>query len=104
MRKFITFLFFLLFLGGNIFAQLSGNYTLNPNSPASASNYQNFESFFSDLTVGIRNDGGPVNGWAVSGPVTLNVADGEYNERLEIPAIQGVSETKHGYHSIRIGR
>jgi hypothetical protein len=93
MRKFITFLFFLLFLGGNIFAQLSGNYTLNPNSPASASNYQNFESFFSDLTVGIRNDGGPVNGWAVSGPVTLNVADGEYNERLEIPAIQGVSET-----------
>lgn len=74
-------------------AQLSGSYTIDATSPASATNYQSVSSAVSDLSSGTRADGGPVNGPAVSGPVTLRIVTGTgpYNEQITIPAIAGAS-------------
>lgn len=74
-------------------AQLSGTYTIDASSPASLSNYQSVTAAVSDLSSGTRSDGGPVNGPAVSGPVTLRIVTGTgpYNEQITFPAITGAS-------------
>ncbi len=76
-----------------MFAQLSGTYTIDASSPASATNYQSVSAAVSDLSAGTRSDGGPVNGPAVSGPVTLRIVTGTgpYNEQITFPAITGAS-------------
>jgi PKD repeat protein len=65
------------------FAQLSGNYTLDPNQAASGTNYTTFNSFITDLSS---------NG--VSGSVTLDVTSNEtFNEQVTIPQIAGMSSS-----------
>jgi PKD repeat protein len=65
------------------FAQLSGNYTLDPNQAASGTNYTTFNSFVADLSS---------NG--VSGAVTLEVVSNEtFNEQVAIPQIAGMSSS-----------
>ena len=75
------------------FAQLKGNYTINPNKSASSSNYQNWASAVGDLVSGSRTDGGTPQGAGVSGPVTVTVYDTIYNTSVEIGAISGTSYT-----------
>ncbi len=58
---------------------LSGTYTINPNLPASATNYKDLNSAFSDLSSGDRFDGFAANGKGVVGPVILQMADSIYN-------------------------
>ena len=72
---------------------LKGTYTIDHSKAASATNYISFNDADSDLTFGSRASGGSVNGAGVSGAVIFNVADGLYNEQVEIDAISGVSST-----------
>jgi len=76
-----------------LFAQLSGTYTIDPSKPASSKNYHTFTSAKGDLIDAIRQDSGSSNGPGVIGPVIFNVADGNYQEKLLIPAIKGSSAT-----------
>ncbi|MFC5269455.1 CARDB domain-containing protein [Adhaeribacter terreus] len=63
---------------------LSGNYTIDKNSPASATNYTSFAAARQEL-----------NSCGVSGPVTFTVAanSGPYNEQVTLAAINGASAT-----------
>lgn len=73
-------------------AALTGSYTINASSAASATNYQSFQSAVSDLLTGTRADGGPANGAGVSGPVIFTVAAGTYSGQLDITgSITGAS-------------
>lgn len=83
-----------------LYAQLNGTYSVNAGAPASAGNYQNLRSAVSDMMSGTRLDGGPINGPAVSGPVTIRLVGGSgpYTEQVSIGAIPGASPTR----SIRI--
>ncbi|MFC2096296.1 right-handed parallel beta-helix repeat-containing protein [Bacteroidota bacterium] len=74
-------------------AQLNGTYTINPGEESSEGNYQDFESAIQDIEDGIRNDGGPANGWGVSGPVVFEIADGDYEVSLSIGQINGLTLT-----------
>lgn len=76
-------------------AQLSGTYTIDAGSPASATNYQSVNAAIGDLSTGTRSDGGPVNGPGVTGPVVLRLEanSGPYVEQVTIPAITGASAT-----------
>jgi parallel beta-helix repeat protein len=93
----ITWVLALAMCGGlsHLMGQLNGTYTVNAGAPASASNYQNLRSAVSDMTAGTRLDGGPVNGPAVSGPVTIRLAagSGPYTEQISIGSIVGASAT-----------
>lgn len=75
------------------YAALSGTYTINPASAASATNYKTFASAVSDLVSGNRADGGTANGSGVSGAVIFNIANGTYNEQVSIATITGASAT-----------
>lgn len=85
-----TALVLLLLLAKSLSAALSGGYTIGA-GPATATNYLTFTAAVSDLSTGVRPDGGPVNGPGVSGAVVFTVAAGTYNERITIPAITGAS-------------
>ncbi len=63
---------------------LSGNYTINKNAPASATNFQ---SFYSAAQV--------LNNCGVSGPVTFTVVPGTgpYNENISLVSVPGTSAT-----------
>ncbi|MFC5271455.1 T9SS type A sorting domain-containing protein [Adhaeribacter terreus] len=65
-------------------APFTGIYTIDKNSPASATNYQSFAAFVSDITCK-----------GVSGPVTVNVVagTGPYNEQVIFNPIPGASAT-----------
>jgi parallel beta-helix repeat protein len=78
---------------GTAKAALNGSYSINAGGGATASNYLTISSAISDLVLGTRADGGPVNGPGVSGPVVLRIAagTGPYNEQLTIAAIPGAS-------------
>ncbi len=99
----LCLLFLLLFaLLGNLqtasATQLNGSYTIDPSLPASATNFQNFNSALTYMTsYGGRTDGGPVNSGSlgVSGPVVFNVAakTGNYNEQIIVTGISGLSST-----------
>ena len=91
MRKFLLSVFCLL-TSSVAFAQLSGAYTIGAGG-ATATNYATFTDAISDMSAGTRGDGGPVNGPAVSGPVTFTVSAGTYNETLTVPDITGSSTT-----------
>jgi hypothetical protein len=72
---------------------LRGTYTIDSSLTASAGNYKNFNSAVSDLKSGTRADGGPPNGPGISGNVSFLVANGVYNEQLNISAITGAHDT-----------
>ncbi|KPK86248.1 MAG: hypothetical protein AMS27_05525 [Bacteroides sp. SM23_62_1] len=96
MKKIITILAIFCTLSTltlKMYAQLEGTYTINPAVPASSTNYLNYTSAINDMVKGIRDDGGPVNGWGVKGHVYFDIADGNYNERITIPEIPGTSVT-----------
>lgn len=84
-----------LFLFGinTVWAQLSGNYTVNSSAAASASNYLTLTAAVADLTGGTRPDGGPTQGPGLSGAVTLAIASGTYTEQVSIGSITGTSGT-----------
>lgn len=74
--------------------QLSGGYTINPGSAATATNFQDFSSAITYLTsAATRADGGPSNAtpFGVSGPVTFTVAAGTYSGQVIVPVISGTS-------------
>lgn len=81
--------------GKHVDAALSGIYTINGSIAASSSNYQTFESAVSDLKSGVRTDGGPANGPAISSAVTFDVANGTYTltSTLVITSITGSSSS-----------
>lgn len=74
-------------------AALNGAYTINGAAPASATNYVNFASAFSDLNSGTRSDGGTPNGAGVTGPVVFTVAAGTYAGNVSLTAVTGASST-----------
>lgn len=91
---FSLLLFIFTFSSQNtVYAQLAGNYTINPNLPASSTNYLTFTSAVSDLVSGTRSDGGSKNGPGVKAAVVFNVADGTYEEQLYFYRISGTSAT-----------
>ncbi len=63
----------------NICTGLSGTYTINPTGSGSS----NFTSFTNAVNT--------LKSCGVAGPVTLNVAAGNFNEQIEITGIAGVS-------------
>ena len=85
--------FFSFFAGSSAFASLSGSYTIDPSKAASSTNYTSFNDADSDLIYGSRASGGTANGAGVSGAVIFKVADGNYLESVDIPAITGTSST-----------
>ncbi len=91
-RYLLPFIYFMV-LSSAVYSQLNGTYTVNQSGVASANNYLSLTSAVSDMTTGFRPDGGPVNGPAVSGPVTIRIAagTGPYTEQITIPAITGAS-------------
>lgn len=60
---------------------LNGTYTINPNG-SGATNYASF----SDAVLALNQCG-------INGPVVFNVANGTYNEQIELPMINGSSAT-----------
>jgi len=76
-------------------AQMSGNYTIDKNSAASASNFQSYNSAVEALRGVTRSDGGPSLGGGVNGAVTISVAQGSgpYQEQVVVPAITGSNAT-----------
>ena len=76
-------------------AQMSGNFTIDKNSAASASNFQSYTSAIQALRGVTRSDGGPALGGGVNGAVTITVTQGSgpYQEQLDIPSISGSSAT-----------
>ncbi len=90
-KKFLLFIgMFLIGIGS--YAQLNGTYTIDPTKDASGTNYMDIKSAVNDLQSGYREDGGPAQGWGISGPVVFNLADGDYQTNFEIGAIVGVKE------------
>lgn len=71
-----------LTVSGNVCAPVTGTFTIDKNSPASATNFQTFAAAIQSIS----NCG-------VSGPVTFNVVagTGPYNEQVIIPAIAGTN-------------
>ena len=61
-------------------AQLSGNYTIDPNG-SGPTNYTTFAAAAQALSAG------------VSGPVVFRVASTTFNESVSLPAVTGVSST-----------
>jgi len=78
-----------------LFAQLSGNYTINPIGTATSTNYKNWSSAISDLLSGQRNDGGTAQGPGVNGSVVFTVYDTVYNNtQIQLTAITGASSSR----------
>lgn len=76
--------------------QLSGTYTIDSSSAATATNFRNLNSAITYMTgSGTRSDGGPSNTspFGVSGPVVFNFTGSIniYNDQIEIPVIPGAS-------------
>lgn len=78
-------------------ASLSGTYTINPSSAASASNYLTITSALSDMISGSRADGGTPNGSGVSGAVIFEFSgsytSGSETFPLTFGAVSGASGT-----------
>ncbi len=77
------------------FAQLSGTYSVDGSSAATATSYVTVGDAVSDMISGTRADGGPINGPGVNGPVTIRLVTGSgpYSEQIIITAIPGTSAT-----------
>ena len=78
--------------------QVSGTLTIDANSAASATNFQNFSSLITYLTTAnTRSDAGPSNSapFGVSGPLVVDVVanSGPYTGQVVFPNITGASAT-----------
>lgn len=76
--------------------QLSGTYTIDSSSAATATNFRNLNSAITYMVgSGNRSDGGPANSapFGVSGPVVFNYTGSIniHNDQIEIPVIPGAS-------------
>lgn len=78
MKKFISFCISLL-LSVSCYSQLSGTYTIGGFAP----DYDSIHTAIEDMAL-----------QGISGPVTFNIRDGVYTERIIIPSIPGASTTK----------
>jgi hypothetical protein len=89
------FLLALSIFSSGAFAALSGTYTIDAKSAASATNYQSFSSLAKDLLSGSRTDAGTANGPNVGGAVIVNVVKGSgpYAEQVSFGAYTGGSAT-----------
>lgn len=91
-------------------AQITGNFTIDQSAPASASNYQDFQSVIDDLEGNPRSDGGTYlnhykdgdddsTAFGITGDATFTVVTGSgpyvwaAADQLTIPAIAGMSST-----------
>jgi PKD repeat protein len=92
-----------MILFNNVNAFQGGNYTIDKNGTASATNYLSFTALANDLKNINRGDGGPnqyaVGGAGVQGPVRIDVlaGSGPYNERFQLTQIMGVSASRPVY-------
>lgn len=76
-------------------AQISGTVTINSGSAASASNFQNWESFWKNLQGLSRTDAGPSTGAGISASVTVDVKSSLTESKMvEFPVISGLGSTK----------
>ncbi|MCX6351016.1 MAG: hypothetical protein NTX03_04040 [Bacteroidetes bacterium] len=97
--KFLTKLNLLLvvmlaFAGTNTLkAQLSGTYTIDASKSASSTNYTSFADAVGDLMSGSRSSG-TANGPGVKGAVKFSVADGTYDETVELDSTLGTTSTR----------
>lgn len=75
---------------------MSGSYHIDPLSPASSTHYRSLGAAISDLSSGVRSDGGPANGPGMGGPVTLRLATQGLPlvEQVQIGPIPGSSATR----------
>ena len=84
-----------------LYAQISGNYTIDQSAAASATNYADFQSVVDDLRGNTRSDGGTANntGSGVTGHATFTVVAGSgpyvwnSTKQLVIPEIPSTSST-----------
>jgi parallel beta-helix repeat protein len=74
----ICFLF--VFTNLNAQSPLSGVYTINPSQATAGKNFQSFTDF-----------GLEINNVGISGPVTINISPGTYNDQLSLGSISGSS-------------
>ena len=72
-------------------AGLSGKYTIDKTKAPTATNYISFNDADSDLLTGSRASGGTANGPGVISAVEFDIANGLYNETVDITAISGAS-------------
>jgi hypothetical protein len=80
MKKFTLTLTFSIITLLSFAQPLSGNYTIDSSLPATAGNYQTFTLLADDL-----------NTYGVSGGVTVEVKEGQYDERFNLTDITGTS-------------
>ncbi|MCX6351452.1 MAG: right-handed parallel beta-helix repeat-containing protein [Bacteroidetes bacterium] len=71
-------------------AQLSGTYTIDATKSASATNYVSFNDAVADLLTATRTSG-TANGPGVKGAVVFKVANGTYDEAIQIDTITGAT-------------
>lgn len=98
MRKLLLTILCTAFLVQLRAAQVSGTLTIDANSPASATNFQNFSSLITFLTsADTRSDAGPANSapFGVSGALVIDVVanSGPYTGQVVFPNITGASAT-----------
>ncbi len=60
----------------------AGVYTVNPSQPASSTNYQSITDILDEI-----------NAYGICGAITINIAPGNYNERLIVGNVAGTSPT-----------
>lgn len=81
--------------GSTLFAQLGGNYTIDPTKSASSTNYLTWESAVNDLLNGSRTDGGTAQGPGISTDVNFTAYDTTYTSvAIELTAIPGANPTR----------
>lgn len=98
MRKLLLMILCTAFLVQSRATQVSGTLTIDANSAASATNFQNFSSLITYLTsANTRSDAGPSNSapFGVSGPLVVDVVanSGPYTGQVVFPNITGASAT-----------
>ncbi len=93
MQKFVL-MAILLLTAFTANAQMNGTVTIDNTSAASATNFQNWFSFYRSLQGLSRTDGGSTLTAGVSGPVTVNViTDVMESTGVQFPAITGMNPT-----------
>lgn len=87
-------LFLTLITGTGLFGQISGTVSINSGAAASATNFQNWESFWKNLQGIARTDGGISTGAGISASVTVDVKSSlTETSAILLPAISGTSST-----------
>lgn len=72
---------------------MSGQYTIDKNSAASATNFKNWVSLANSLAGINRTDGGSNYTGGITGPVVIDVKNGVYSEQVIFTSVNGASST-----------